>query len=107
MLVTTSKYNTSASILALGIILLLATCQSEKEYTYNDQGLILGNASPVLLASGRNEINLEDYVLDLSKLDSISVPSELKQSREGQTLYIEGELKSWLGEIKLWSSGQD
>lgn len=108
MLLTIVTYCKSVRALKFySLVLLLGSCQSEKEYTYTDQGLILGNASPVLLASGRNEINLEDYVLDLSKLDSISVPAELKQSREDKTLFLEGELKSWLGEIKLWSKGQD
>ena len=87
--------------------MLFFSCQSEKEIAYNDQELIKGNASPVLVVAGRNEINLEDYVLDLSRIDSVTVPSELKQSWETKMLYLDGELSTWLAEIKLWSNGQD
>ncbi len=104
---TRERCNNFALILIFTTAIIIFSCQSEKEITYNDHELIKGNASPVLLVSGRNEINLEDYVLDLSKLDSISAPTELKQTREGKMLFLNGELKTWLGELKLWSLGQD
>jgi cyclomaltodextrinase len=85
---------------------ILISCQPEKEIIYKDQGLIIGNASPILLAPTQNEINLEDYVLDLSKLDSITAPVELSQSRKDKILILDGELKTRLAEIKLWSQGQ-
>src|SRR5690348_1064222 len=85
---------------------LFLGCQSKPDVTFNDHELIKGNASPVLLIDGKNEINLEDYVLDLSKLDSINVPDELKSSRNGNMLTLEGSLKTNLAEIKLWSQEQ-
>lgn len=87
-------------------IALLFSCQSKKETTFNDQGLIKGNATPILLTNGKNEINLEDYALDLSKIDSISSLKELKQTREDKILVLEGELSTWLADLKLWSNGQ-
>lgn len=96
----------SAGNITLLAILFLYSCQPE-ETVYSDYELIKGNASPVLLVQGKNDINLEDYVPDLSKIDSISAPQGLKQSRSGNILSLSGELQSWLGELKLWSQGQD
>jgi cyclomaltodextrinase len=97
--------NTFSLISILATVIALS-CQPEKEITYKDQELIKGNASPILFMAGVNEINLEDYVLDLSKLDSITAPAELKQTRKNNLLFLEGELSSWLGDLNLWHQGQ-
>ena len=90
----------------LPILLFLLACENQDEITFKDQELIKGNASPILLIAGVNEINLEDYVLDLSKLDSITAPVELKQARKNNLLFLEGELSSWLSELNFWHQGQ-
>jgi hypothetical protein len=97
--------NTFSLISILATVIALS-CQPEKEITYKDQELIKGNASPILFMAGVNEINLEDYVLDLSKLDSVTAPTELKQTRKNNVLFLEGELSSWLSDLNLWQQGQ-
>lgn len=90
--------------LVLSILTLLFSCK--QEIKFNDNNLIKGNASPVLLSLGETQINLEDYVLDATKIDSVSLPDGLVGNREGNTLTLTGKLQSWLSDIQVWNQGQ-
>ncbi|MFN9863864.1 MAG: alpha-amylase family glycosyl hydrolase, partial [Bacteroidota bacterium] len=85
---------------------VLQGCKMDKPIKFNDQNLIIGNASPITLQGSRNEINLEDYVVDLSKIDSVSAPKELNKKVDKNLLTIEGELATKISCIKLWHQGQ-
>lgn len=87
-------------------ILLLAKCTSKPTTDYTDRNLILGLASPIKLNVDSTHINLEDYVVDLSLLDSITVPPSLSKKRSGATLQLKGSLENKLGSVLLWSKGQ-
>lgn len=89
----------------LGFFLIIS-CNAKKEIIFNDQNLIIGNATPVLIHEGINEINLSDYVVDLSKIDSISVPAGLSSHRNNEILIVEGNIKNRLAEIILWHQQQ-
>jgi glycosidase len=88
------------------IAIICTSCSQKKEILFNDQNLIKGNASPVLLSPGETIINLEDYVLDLSKIDSVSTSEGLSLSQEGKLVTITGDLKGWLGALHIWHQGQ-
>ena len=88
------------------ITLMLISCKTSKPVSFNDQELIKGNASPILVENGENEINLEDYVVDVSKIDSVTVPPELTKKQEKNILKVEGQLATKISSIKLWHQGQ-
>lgn len=83
----------------------LSSCEKKSSIQFNDSGLITGNASPILINPDSTYVNLEDYVLDLTKIDSISVPTGLTQKRDDMNLLLQGEMKSTIASLQLWSSG--
>lgn len=85
---------------------ILISCAKQTEIIFNDQQLIKGNASPILLSPDKTEINLEDYVIDLSKIDSVTAPAEFKVVRIDKYLTLEGTLGTWLGDVKVWHQRQ-
>ncbi|MCA6365677.1 MAG: alpha-glucosidase C-terminal domain-containing protein [Cytophagales bacterium] len=90
----------------LAILLIgLSSCEKKSKIQFNDTGLIIGNASPLLINPDSTYVNLEDYVLDLAKIDSISVPTGLTQNRDGRNLSLTGEMKSTIASLQLWSGG--
>jgi glycosidase len=90
----------------LAILLIgLSSCEKKSKVQFNDTGLIIGNASPLLINPDSTYVNLEDYVLDLTKIDSISVPTGLTQNRDGRNLSLTGEMKSTIASLQLWSGG--
>jgi cyclomaltodextrinase / maltogenic alpha-amylase / neopullulanase len=88
------------------LILFLSSCETSKPVSFNDQELIKGNASPIIVENGISEINLEDYVIDVSKIDSVTAPPELRKNQAKNTLALEGELVTKISSIKLWHHGQ-
>ena len=91
-------------IFAFGVI--LSACKMDKPVVFNDAELIKGNASSIILEKGINNINLEDYVLDITRIDSVTAPPELKQNKERGMLTLEGELTTQIAVIKIWSASQ-
>jgi len=57
----------------IGSLALLSACRTTPELRFNDQELITGLATPVLLAPGPNELVLEDFVTDVRRIDSIQI----------------------------------
>jgi cyclomaltodextrinase / maltogenic alpha-amylase / neopullulanase len=103
----TLKRSSATSAYLLSIIFFLATsCQKEKPVNYNDANLIAGNASPILINPDSTNINLEDYVSDLSKIDSIVKLDGLTQNRQGNQLQLKGEMRSTITSLKIWSAGE-
>jgi hypothetical protein len=60
------------SIFIVFVLLSLASCnKSTKEKFYHKNDPINDIASVVILKPGENVINLNDYILDLSLIDSV------------------------------------
>ncbi len=93
------------SVFLASLFIGLSSCEKKSSIQFNDSGLITGNASPILINPDSTYVNLEDYVLDLTKIDSISVPTGLTQKRDGMNLLLQGEMKSTIASLQLWSSG--
>jgi glycosidase len=93
------------SVFLASLFIGLSSCEKKSSIQFNDSGLITGNASPILINPDSTLVNLEDYVLDLTKIDSISVPTGLKQKRDDMNLLLQGEMKSAIASLQLWSSG--
>ncbi len=93
------------SVFLASLFIGLSSCEKKSSIQFNDSGLITGNASPILINPDSTYVNLEDYVLDLTKIDSISVPTGLTQKRDDMNLLLQGEMKSTIASLQLWSSG--
>jgi cyclomaltodextrinase / maltogenic alpha-amylase / neopullulanase len=103
---TKMKSRSLGSYISLILVILILISSCKPEITFNDNNLIKGNASPILLSLGETQINLEDYVLDVTKIDSVSLPEGLVGNREANMLTLAGNLQSWLSDIHVWSQGQ-
>lgn len=86
--------------------LLLLACNTASKNDYTDRKLIIGLASPITISGDSTRVNLEDYVLDLAQLDSVSVPASLTKQQEGSQLLLMGKLSIPLATLQLWSKGQ-
>jgi cyclomaltodextrinase / maltogenic alpha-amylase / neopullulanase len=90
----------------LALCLLLAACTSKKKNDFTDHKYITGIASVVKLSGDSTLINLEDYVLDISLIDSISTPQSLSKKIDGKQLILKGTLAEKIGTLQLWVKGQ-
>ena len=100
-------HHQGSKALSLIVVAILSnSCETSKPVSFNDQELIKGNASSITIENGINEINLEDYVIDVSKIDSVTAPTELRKNQAKNTLTLEGELVTKISCIKLWHQGQ-
>lgn len=88
------------------LCLLLAACSLNKKVDYTDHAVIVGLASPVNLTGDSTRINLEDYVLTLSQIDSITVPASLSKNVSGNMLVLTGTLPEKIGTLQLWVKAQ-
>lgn len=86
---------------------VLFSCSDDKRAEVKHSNLILGLASTVSLpVESPTEINLNDFVLELERLDSVSIKAPFAASQSDNLLEI-----SWNGEVppiselKLWSDG--
>lgn len=81
-------------------------CEKASESLVPENPLIVGLASPVQVASGTTGINLQDYVLDPSRIDSITTDGPFTiEIEEGYTLLLSGDPTKHLYNLNLWSAG--
>ena len=97
------------SPLYLFISLYLFSCSDEKRVEVKHSNLILGLASTISLpVESPAEINLNDFVLELERLDSVTIQEPFSVNRQLSTnncqLTWSGEIPP-ISELKLWSDG--
>ncbi|MFN5169430.1 MAG: alpha-amylase family glycosyl hydrolase [Cyclobacteriaceae bacterium] len=90
----------------IGSLAVAVACKSTPEIRFDDQALITGLATPVLIVPGTNELVLEDYVRDTSLIDSIHIQPSVPFSRNENRLVITGPLPMSLGDVLIWHRGQ-
>lgn len=86
--------------------LLLLACSTPSKNDYTDRKLIIGLASPITISGDSTLVTLEDYVVDPTQLDSVSVPASLTKQQVGSQLLLTGKLDTKLATLQLWSEGQ-
>ncbi len=96
-------------LLAILVSVLVVSCSADKkENTVNSD--ILGDASPVYLKYGEdNSISLSDYFLDITKIDSVQLPSELNynfNSTDG-IVDVKGNLNHPYDNMVVYVSGKE
>ncbi len=97
-------------ILLISIVFLLTSCGAKEIlHDYSKSSEIYGLASVVQLAGEETNIVLEDYFLDVSRIDSIIPPGNIiaALSDDKKTLNVKGSNESIakLSELKVWSDG--
>ncbi|MFN7655849.1 MAG: alpha-amylase family glycosyl hydrolase [Cyclobacteriaceae bacterium] len=93
-----------SSIIAVG--LLIVSCDPSPAIRFTDEALITGQASPILIQPDTTVVNLEDYVLNVAAIDSISLPTGLSSVRNQVEVKVFGTMASKIGTMKVWSHGQ-
>ena len=93
---------------SLLFILLIYAC-SEQEVSYPTDSNIVGLGSPLQLNPETTEVYLEDYFSDVSAIDSVILPDNLRGelSADKKTLVISGAPADFpfLSVLKIWSGG--
>ncbi|WP_462250640.1 alpha-amylase family glycosyl hydrolase [Ekhidna sp.] len=91
-------------LLAGSIVALLAACEPASLQSL-ESSLILGKATPIHLGMDKTDVQVADYVIDPSRIDSITSDGPFSlQEREG-ILSISGKAKKDLYNLTFWSSG--
>ncbi len=87
------------------LLTFLISCMQEK-INFPEESNILGLATPVILNPEETKIHLEDYFMDVSLIDSITIPeyfqSELSQDKKFLTLIIKSGKLPNLMVLKVW-----
>lgn len=94
-------------ILFISISLLLASCGAKEIIPhYAKKSDIYGLASVIQLTGTESEIVLEDYFMDVSKIDSVVAPQQFSAKLSGDkkilTLSQKNETVPPLSELKVW-----
>lgn len=93
------------TLLALSVFLF--SCSSDKRAEVKHSNLILGLASTVSLpVESPATINLNDYVLEMERLDSVSVNAPFSTNLQSGMLEVswEGDIPA-IAELQLWADG--
>ena len=91
----------------LGSIVLLAACSSNRssQLEINDDPLILGTASPILLDLQSTRILLSDYILEPQRLDSVTSDGPFELEIDNSVLRVEGRPQKPVYNLTFWSKG--
>jgi glycosidase len=95
-------------VLSFLLLILLFSCQ-ESKIQYPENSLIVGLATPIRLNPAETDIMMEDYFTDLSKIDSVTLPSQFSGnlSADKKILHVNspGMNVPNLMVLKVWSGG--
>ncbi|MFA5647609.1 MAG: alpha-amylase family glycosyl hydrolase [Bacteroidales bacterium] len=92
------------------IALLFASCGNNEVIPYYTKASeVYGLASVIQLAGDETEIILEDYFMDVTRIDSIVAPSNfdvfMSADKKKVRLISQNETIAKLSELKVWSNG--
>ena len=101
-------------LLATGGFILFSCTANEKDPAagekepFPEDPLVLGLTSPYQLEPGGGFLELADYVTDVNKVDSLSLPTGLRTEgweKGSSNVVIGGYLENAIGDLKVWSGG--
>ncbi len=93
----------AGSFIASGLI--SCTQEAKQHFDVHGDPLIIGKASPILLDNDKTKIVITDYVLDPTRVDSITNEGQLSQTQNGDTLVLTRTLHTPLSSLHFWSNG--
>lgn len=89
----------------IGSVFILFGCKPDNKVYTLEPPLILGLASPIQLDLQSTRVVLEDYVLDPSRLDSITTDGPFNLKTEHSILTITGRPMQELYNLTFWAEG--
>ena len=93
----------------LPLVLLLAACSGKNEFHIPSEPAMIGLAAPLTLPVDSGSILLQDYIVNVALIDSISsVPglqSTLSPDKEKLSLVVDAKQVQPLSELRIWSQG--
>lgn len=97
--------NLNAVLLIAFVGLTITNCSTKINEKIVDPKLILGLASPIQLEPESTLLNMEDWILNYERIDSITTSEELELVRSGKSLEINGSLSAPINNLSFWSEG--
>jgi hypothetical protein len=91
--------------LTCSLTLLLFSCSQKNALDVLDEPLIIGKATPVQLDLERTIVPLQDYVLEVERIDSITSDGPFLIEIDNTNLIIFGRPKKPLYTLTFWSEG--
>ncbi|MEP1033461.1 alpha-amylase family glycosyl hydrolase [Ekhidna sp.] len=92
-------------LLLIGSVLAgLTACEYNQIQTL-ESPLILGKATPINLDLEVTKVQVEDYIIDLSRLDSVTSDGPFALNLKDQVLTISGRPKKPLYNLTFWAEG--
>mgnify|MGYP006277975053 CR=1 FL=1 len=94
---------------SIGFLLIFSACQTgQNRIGYENRGEIFGLAGPVQLEKDTSVLYMEDYFVDVSKIDSLAEPDHFEmlfsEDHKIVKLIPEGELPAIIN-LKIWIEG--
>jgi len=94
-------------LLAGSLLLFISGCEKSETQKLQQHGeaLIVNKATPILLNKGITSVVVSDYVLDQSRIDSMTNTGGLEQKVRDGELLLKGNLEQPLAVLSFWSQG--
>jgi glycosidase len=97
------------SLRVLPLLLLLAACSGKNGFHIPAEPAMIGLAAPVTLPIDTGSILLQDFIVDVSQIDSVSavagVTTTLSANKEKLSLKVDAAKVQPLSELRIWVKG--
>lgn len=92
--------------LAGSILFLLLSCETSKDPIQTlSNPLIVGKATPIQLGMMETIIQVEDYVLEPNRIDSVTTDGPFSIAFDGSLVTLQGKAQKPLYELIVWAEG--
>ncbi|WP_179213457.1 alpha-amylase family glycosyl hydrolase [Ekhidna lutea] len=89
----------------IGSVVFLFGCTPEKKVETLEEPLIVGLTTPIQLDLQSTQVLLEDYILEPTRLDSVTTDGPFHLEIDNSVLIISGRPKQDLYNLTFWSQG--
>ncbi|HNP17814.1 MAG TPA: alpha-amylase family glycosyl hydrolase [Fulvivirga sp.] len=99
------RLKSAGNLLIISLLLFSCNNNGTERLDVHTDPLILGKATPIQLNQDSTAIIIADFVLEPSRIDSISNTGGLTQTLSDDKLILTGQQKNPLSVLTFWSSG--
>ncbi|WP_424963790.1 alpha-amylase family glycosyl hydrolase [Ekhidna sp.] len=92
-------------LLLIGSLVALYSCGPDRNLSTLEQPLIVGQATPIMLDLQNTAVELEDYLLEPQRLDSVTTDGPFSLQIDNSVLKISGRPKQALYNLTFWAEG--